>query len=157
MGYTTEFSGVFKLDRPLDEETKSFLLKFSKTRRMGRNVDPKYGIEGEFYVDGSGDYGQEHDDNIIDYNVPPKTQPSLWCDWVPSDNGTAIKWNGGEKFYCYIEWLRYIIKNFLQPKGYLLNGTVLYRGEDITDQGKIVCKDNVLTKRPTLKLASLEE
>ena len=124
---------------------------------MGRNVDPKYGIEGEFYVDGSGDYGQEHDDNIIDYNVPPKTQPSLWCDWVPSDNGTAIKWNGGEKFYCYIEWLRYIIKNFLQPKGYLLNGTVLYRGEDITDQGKIVCKDNVLTKRPTLKLASLEE
>jgi hypothetical protein len=53
MGYTTDFKGSFKLDKSLTGEDRVYLNKFSETRRMARNVNPKYGIEGEFYVDGS--------------------------------------------------------------------------------------------------------
>jgi hypothetical protein len=48
VGCSTAFGGVFKLDRPLDDETYEFLVKLSQTRRMARNVGPEYGDEGEF-------------------------------------------------------------------------------------------------------------
>ena len=34
MGYTTDFTGQFDLDKPLDDETYEFLCKFNSTRRM---------------------------------------------------------------------------------------------------------------------------
>ena len=68
MGYTTDFTGAFDLDKPLDDDTYNFLVKLSETRRMARNVDAKYGIQGEFYVDGSGIMGQGEEQNIISYN-----------------------------------------------------------------------------------------
>jgi hypothetical protein len=58
----------------------------------------------------------------------------------------GIEWDGGEKFYDYVEWLEYIINNFLAPKGYVLNGECPYQGEDSDDVGKIVVKDNVVTR-----------
>ena len=58
MGYTTEFQGKFKLNKRLDEKTHEFLVNLSSTRRMSRNVDDIYGIEGEFYVEGDGFRGQ---------------------------------------------------------------------------------------------------
>ena len=86
--------------------------------------------------------GQDHDDSIIDYNDPPQGQPGLWCQWIPSDDGTEILWNGGEKFYHYTEWLEYIIDNFLAPNGYVLNGEVYWYGEESDDIGKIIVSDN---------------
>jgi hypothetical protein len=146
MGYTTEFSGRFLLSKPLDKELHSYLLQFAQTRRMKRDTsqlyqDPDnhkdYGIEGEFYVGGLGDFGQDEDPSIIDYNKPPSTQPSLWCQWVPSEDGTGIEWDGGEKFYNYKEWIKYILKNFLIPKGYDISGKVHYQGEDPDDFGDL--------------------
>jgi hypothetical protein len=144
MGYTTDFSGSFKLNKKLDKETHEFLTKFSETRRMKRRLPAKYGVEGEFFVDGTGMFGQDRDDTIIDYNRPPATQPGLWCQWIPSEDGTAIEWNGGEKFYEYIPWIKYIIANFLAPKGYVLNGEVQWQGEDSDDQGIIEIVNNVV-------------
>jgi len=145
MGYTTDFFGTFKIDKPLTDELKTFLTKFSETRRMKRNVDEmEYGIEGEFYVNGGGDYGQAPEDNIVDYNYPPRTQPGLWCQWIPNEDGDEILWNGCEKFYHYDEWLNYIIHKFLKPNGYTLNGKVRYEGEDSTDIGYIIVEDNVV-------------
>lgn len=146
MGYTTEFDGVFNLNKPLDMKTHNFLTKLAETRRMARNLPEKYGVEGEFYVDGSGDFGQAQEPSIIDYNRPPKTQPGLWCKWVPNEDGTAIEWSGAEKFYDYVEWLEYIIKNFLAPKDYVLNGDVKYEGEDSEDFGIIHVVDNVVER-----------
>ena len=143
MGYDTTFKGRFTLDKPLDDETYTFLLKFNETRRMARKVDPKYGVEGEFYVDGKGYMGQDDDDNIIDHNRPPSTQPSLWCQWKPSEDRMGIEWDEGEKFHCYREWLAYIIKNFLTPKGYVLSGKVHYQGEDDFDYGDIDAADPI--------------
>lgn len=60
----------------------------------------------------------------------------------------GIAWNGHEKFYDYVEWLEYLVENFLKPWGYKLNGTVTWQGEDSGDFGKIIVKENVVsTKR----------
>lgn len=145
MGYTTDFEGSFELNKPLTVKDKAYLEKFSETRRMARNVNPKYGIEGEFYVDGSGFSGQGHEENIINYNNPPKTQPGLWCQWVPNKEGTAIEWNGAEKFYAYTEWIIYLIEKILRPRKYILNGEVKWQGEEASDFGKIIIKNNVVS------------
>lgn len=147
MGYTTDFEGKFKFNKPLDIETFNFLRKLNETRRMARNVGPEYGVEGEFYVDGGGMAGQDNEDNIIDYNTPPKTQPGLWCQWVPTEDGKYLEWDGGEKFYYYVEWLQYIIDKILKPRKYKLSGEVEWQGEDSSDFGKIVVKNNVITTK----------
>lgn len=144
MGYTTDFYGSFKLNKKLDSKTKRFLQKLNETRRMKRKLPPKYGIEGEFFVDGHGFMGQDDDDTVIDHNQPPITQPSLWCSWRPNDEGTEIAWDGSEKFYCYIEWIRYLIVSVLAPANYVLNGTVEWQGEDYSDKGVIIVSDNVV-------------
>jgi len=146
MGYTTEFRGRFELNKKLDADTMNFLKKFAETRHMKRYFpNNKHGVDGEFYVDGGGSFGQDHDDSVVDYNDPPSTQPSLWCQWVPSDDGMGIQWDGNEKFYAYEKWLLYIIKNFLAPKGYLLNGVVSWQGENPSDLGDLEVVDNVIT------------
>jgi hypothetical protein len=144
MGYTTDFEGSFKLNKKLDDDTLLYLQKFNETRRMKRKLPLEYGIDGEFFVDGSGLYGQGEEDNVVDHNRPPRTQPGLWCQWRPSDDGMTIQWDGGEKFYDYIEWLQYIVKNFLAPKQYVLNGQVTFQGEDNEDFGIINVENNVI-------------
>lgn len=72
--------------------------------------------------------------------------PGYYCQWVPTEDGIGIEWDGGEKFYEYVEWLEYIIKHFLEPKGYVLNGAVRYQGEEIGDVGRIEVKDNQVTQ-----------
>jgi hypothetical protein len=148
MGYTTDFKGGLSFSRPLTEKEIEFINEFSRTRRMGRVVTnlpkPKkdfimgsYGVEGEFYID-------DEAKGIIDYNRPPKTQPGLWCQWVVSEDGDQLEWDGGEKFYNYTEWLVYMVKNFFEPWGVKLNGTIEWRGEDWDDHGKIKVKKSLI-------------
>ncbi len=70
MGYTTDFEGSFNITPVLSQKDNEFLTKFSETRRMARNVGPEYGIEGEFYVDGTGWAGQDSDKNVINKKNP---------------------------------------------------------------------------------------
>jgi len=86
------------------------------------------GDEGAYFVGGLGLRGQDADPSVTDHNTPPgqlsyggvenefrdryeerqrrieagECQPGLWCQWIPSDDGTAIEWDGGEKFYEYV-------------------------------------------------------
>ena len=125
------------------------------------------GLEGAYFVGGSGFCGQDRDASILEYNDPPAGQPGLWCQWVPnqkdketwtrSEDGTEIGWNGAEKFYCYIEWLQYIIDHFLKPWGYVLNGEVEWQGERRDDTGLIVVNDNVVTKKVGRAVYKTEE
>lgn len=101
MGYTTEFEGVIKVDPPLSQEEMYYLTMFSDTRRMKRNSGP-YFVGGEGYGEG----------DVIDSNSPPIGQPGLWCQWIPTDDGTGIEWDGGEKFYNAAEWMQYLIDHF---------------------------------------------
>ena len=143
MGYTTEFNGSFNISPNLTYEHMEFLTKLSQTRRMARNVGPEYGIEGEFYADGKGDFGQAHDSTIIDYNTPPKTQPGLWLQWIPISNN-KLAWDECEKFYCYVEWLQYLIDKFFKPNKYILNGSVTFQGETPSDYRTIEVNNNVI-------------
>lgn len=146
MGYTTEFDGKFTFDKNLDKETFTLLKGLSETRRMKRRIDDVYGVDGEFYVGGEGFYQFENrDDTIVDNNTPPASQPSLWLQWTPTETGRHLEWDGGEKFYNYIEWLEYIIEKVLIPNGYKLNGEVKYYGEETNDKGTITIIDNDIT------------
>jgi len=174
MGYTTDFEGSFKLDKPLSLIHNAYLTAFAESRRMKRDVTkiplitidvsdfaegdviakledaPKenlhvlaglpLGNEGGYFVGGE-------DISILDYNREPQGQPGLWCQWVPNEDGTEIEWDGGEKFYNYVEWLEYIIDNFLKPWGYKLNGAVKWFGEEPEDLGCIVVNDNVVKSK----------
>ena len=66
--------------------------------------------------------------------------PGYWCQWVI--NGNKLVWDGGEKFYNYVEWLEYLIDNYFAPNDYVLNGEVEYQGEDYDDFGRIIVTDN---------------
>lgn len=152
MGYTTEFEGCFHLDKPLTGAQKNYINRFAETRRMKRNtallpedlfcksVGLPLGSQGEFFVAATGFMGQDPDPSIMDFNTPPSTQPSLWCHWVT--DGETIFWNGGEKFYDYVDWIKYMISSFFIPWGYKLNGTVEWQGEEYSDCGKIIITDN---------------
>ena len=142
MGYTTDFSGRFELNQQLSPKMAQYLKLFNETRRMKRNTDEVFGVQGEFYVFGGGDFGQDHEPNIIDFNEPPTTQPSLWNQWTPTQDGMGIEWDNGEKFYNYTEWLVYLIHKILAPNGYILNGVVEYSGEEMGDVGEIVVVNN---------------
>lgn len=78
-----------------------------------------------------------------------RTRPEIpdypWCQWVPNEDGTAIVYTENEisGYYC-TEWLAYIVKTFLEPWGYVLNGRATWSGEDYSDPdlGVIVVRDN---------------
>jgi hypothetical protein len=108
MGYTTEFEGSVSISPPLNAHEIAYLRKFAASRRMDR-------ARGPYLVDGSGPFGHGRDDDIRDFNKPPAGQPGLWCRWEPTKDGTAIKWNGAEKFYYAEEWMTYLIDMFLKP------------------------------------------
>lgn len=86
-------------------------------------------------------YDNRHGDNIHQN----EDYPSYYCQWLVNDSGTFIEWDGGEKFYGYIGWLKYIVKHVLEPNGYALNGEVKYRGEDFDDVGSIKIENNNIT------------
>lgn len=47
---------------------------------------------------------QKH--HIFKCDRPPRSQPGLWCQWGPRDDGAQILWVGSEKFYNYVDWLQ---------------------------------------------------
>jgi hypothetical protein len=159
MGYDTQFRGQFNLDKPLKPEHLAYLRKFNETRRMKRDADKALvlldtiridaelpvGEDGQYFVGGRGFAGQDDDKSVLNHNAPPEGQPGLWCKWEPNKNGTAIEWDGAEKFYDYIQWIEYLIEHFLKPWGYKLNGKVNWNGENVGDLGTIKIKNNVVT------------
>lgn len=190
MGYTTDFNGSFKLNRPATVAEKNYINTFSRIRHMRRDVNilmdlykgshgllgtsaethtPEqiYGVEGAYFAKDDNNYGQDRDNSILDYNQPPNQLgfdntvsfderwkenqkrvnegscvPALWCQWVLNDEGTEVEWDGGEKFYEYIAWIKYLITHFFQPWGIVLNGEVEWSGEERGDIGKIVITNN---------------
>src|SRR5262245_42947899 len=136
MGYTTIFSGRFELDKSLKPEQITYLKQFSETRHMLWRLDIIEKISDPIReavglpLGEDGCYFVARDDFSLaeDANRPTKSQPSLYCKWISSDDGKGIEWDGREKFGWYWEWLWYLIKHFLKPWGYTLNGSVPYQG-----------------------------
>lgn len=157
MGYTTDFDGSIAIEPPLNEHEISFLLDFNGSRRMLRT-------KGPLHADPGADFGQARSADIQDYNRPPEGQPGLWCQWVPTEDGGAIEWDGGEKFYDSPTWMSYLIDQLLSPAArafieehqsederlrhftcdHVLNGTINAQGEDPGDRWRLVVTDNAV-------------
>lgn len=151
MGYTTEFFGSVEIKPPLNEAERSYLHRFAATRRMDRE-------RGPYYVEGGGYRGQDHDPDVRDPNKPPPGQPGLWCQWVPNEDGTAIEWDGGEKFYEAEQWMVFLIEHFLKPGArvadasdsqfegfsfdHILNGEIGAQGEEYDDRWLLRVEQN---------------
>ena len=112
VGYTTDFTGQFDLDKQLTLDDFRLL------------------------EDLSGTDGRDEDEC-----------PDAYCQWEPTKDGRGIRWDGGEKFYLYPEWLQWIIDQVLTPKGYVLTGQVAFRGEDTGDRGTLVIEDGKVVSR----------
>jgi len=151
MGYTTEFEGRIAVDPPLAKAEIEYLKKFAGTRHMDRS-------NGPYFVDGTGDFGQGTnwmgDPDVVDRNKPPAGQPGLWCQWVPTDDGKFIEWDGNEKFYNAEEWMTYIIDHFLAPRakaigyvpgvkgGHICSGKIVAQGEAVSDRWELIVRKN---------------
>jgi hypothetical protein len=158
VGYTTSFSGSVRISPPLNAEEIAFLTKFNETRRM-------HCQQGPYYVDRGGFMGQDHDLDVLDYNRPPPGQPGLWCKWRPTEDGTKIVWDGGEKFYDSPEWMKYIIAHFLAPgaiakselpflqANHTVSGTIEAQGEESDDRWDLVVQDNRVFTRAYERVA----
>jgi len=156
---TTDFDGELAVTPALTKDQVAYLNKFAHTRRMQRDealclyaienddsdseairllkrVGLPVGPEGCYFL-GSGDFGQDRDKTVVNYDGPPSGQPGLWCQWIVNEDGDVIYWDGGEKFYSYVEWLRYIVEHFLKPWGCSITGEISWFGEDSTDRGMI--------------------
>ena len=155
MGYSTDFIGSLKFNKDVPIELQRYINRFSCTRRMPRDnakikeIYPNWkelcffgelGTMGEYFVP----YGHnDYDDSVIDHNgFRVSVHPGLWCQWVIE--GNELVWDGGEKFYNYVEWLQYLIDNFFDPLGYELSGDIAWQGEDPDDCGVIHVANNYI-------------
>jgi len=111
MGYTTTFTGTFKLSKLPGAETIVALRQF---------------------------------ENLTETNLPG--QPDSYCQWVLTPDCRGIKWDGGEKFYHYEEWLQYLMDTFLKHEGITLSGEVKFKGEDPGDRGVLTVKDGKVVR-----------
>jgi len=91
--------------------------------------------------------------------------PGYYCQWIATEDGTAIEWDGAEKFYDSVEWMEYLIQNFLGPgirvtagrtpetaaltvlkRNHILNGVIDANGEEAGDIWRLVVKDNQVSR-----------
>jgi hypothetical protein len=115
MGYETTFEGKFTFDRPLTPEHKAVLDELAQAEHVaGEDGKPARGA-GE----------------TVSY-----------CQWTPTPDGRGLHWDMGEKFYCWQQWLEYIIERHLKPWGYTLGGQVRWQGEETGDAGVIYVRGN---------------
>ncbi len=154
MGYTTDFSGSFQFNKKPDQKLIDYINTFTNTRHFTYDVekikakipfwrifslDENLGEKGEFIVDKNRILDVFQGPFTIDYNDSGNC-PSLWAQWEIADD--ELVWDQGEKFYYYVDWLRFYIKNFFEPNGIVLNGVVYYYGEEYGDCGYIIADNN---------------
>ena len=106
---------------------------------MGYNTD----FAGQFFLDRP--LTSEHLDLLEEY-----LEEHDGCQWVPNEERTAVEWDGNEKFYDYSCELRDLIDGFLKPLDYVVNGVVIWTGDDTRDVGTLYVKDNLVTVLPGL-------
>jgi hypothetical protein len=142
MGYTTSFEGQVTVDPQLNPAEIAYLAEFADSRRHQRPDGPYSTADCAYDYPG--------------YNTPPEGQPSLWCNWESTDDGTGIRWNGAEKFYSATAWMQYLIDHFLKPGAaaqgqpgfekftfdHTVTGLIKAQGDETGDTWELVVVDN---------------
>lgn len=120
MGYSTDFTGRLNFSRPLT------VPEFRQLERLAN-------------------YDSKDDGYYATFTDTPETIPDAYLQWQPTEDGEGLEWNGGEKFYEYIHWLRWLVKHYFKPRDIVLNGQIQWQGEEIGDVGIIKVVDNKVT------------
>lgn len=149
MGYTTEFEGRVTVTPPLNPAEIAYLNAFADTRHIdGRDV---------YDVSDRGPRG----------NVPGPEVPGYYCQWVPTEDGTGIKWDGSEKFDYSVEWMQFLIDHFLRPGAHAqgrpgfegfafdhtVNGRIEAQGERVGDVWTLVANRNCVAEVRSIEVA----
>jgi hypothetical protein len=108
MGYTTDFLGHIDITPSLNEHEAAYLSAFRHSRHWDRPGGPYDVAANPFAEDGR---GVDRDA----YNSLGQGKPQLYCQWEVCWDGCCLTFDGGEKFYQPIRWLRYLIDHFLVP------------------------------------------
>ena len=84
----------------------------------------------------------------VEHNNDNSIVPRGWNSWDyrerHGEEWLHIEENG--KHYYEEQWLNFLISQFFKPKGYLLNGNIVWIGEDGWDLGAMRVKDNVVER-----------
>ena len=166
MNYINKFSGTRRVKRDVNKLMQMFNGEYGHPTPINNTPEGIYGNDGAYFIGGKGFAGQDHDESVIGGSTPPGQltykeldelgkswshnnklseeglcQPGLWCQWILRDEET-LAWDEGEKFYEYINWLKYLINHFFAKWGIELNGEIYWDGEDCEDKGLIVVENN---------------
>lgn len=157
MGYITKFDGKITVEPPLNAAEVEYLRRFANSRRVDRE-------DGPYCAPDDGQFGQSNAGGVKNHNMPPAGQPGLWCNWEPTEDGTAIQDSDLEaSAYNPEEWMQYLIDHFLKPGAvayrtsdpqfneftfdHVLNGTIDAEGEEPGDIWRLKVRDNVVTRQ----------
>jgi hypothetical protein len=155
-GYTTDFLGHIEIEPPLNDAEMSYLSAFHHSRRWDRPGGP-YEVPGNPFVE------ESPQGDIDAYNRPAPGQPQLWCQWQVCWDGCCLTFDGMEKFYAPVPWLRYLIEHFLAPTAkasltglrifeqftfnHTLDGLMIGNRRDTREMFAISVEDNVVRER----------
>ncbi len=131
MGYSTNFTGRFNFNRPLT------VPEFRQLESMA-------------------DYHKQGEGYLKNFTDTPDRLPDSYLQWQPTEDGQGLEWNGGEKFYEYVHWLRWLIKHYFMPRDIVLNGDIQWQGEETGDIGILRVIDNKVTSHK-LKVQGMVE
>ena len=140
MGYDTDFYGRIAIVPPLNQAERDYLRRFVPIHPEDRECGP-YALNGR--------RGEGHSDPP-NHNASVGSQPDSWCQWISSEDGSSLEWDGEEKFYEAERWMAYLIEHFLRPGAraqlvtdpqlaafsfdHVLNGEIGAIGEDPDDR-----------------------
>ncbi len=108
MGYTTDFLGHIDIEPALNEHEQAYLAAFGHARHFDRPGGP-YVVPGNPFAD------DREGVDVDSYNRSGEGKPQLHCGWIVSPDGCCLSFDGTEKFYEPVRWLRYLIEHFLVP------------------------------------------
>jgi hypothetical protein len=69
-----------------------------------------------------------------------------YMQWVPTVSLCGIVWDGNEKFYDYISWMKWLC-GWLGHRGVYATGEIAWQGEERGDLGKITVIENSVTHK----------
>jgi hypothetical protein len=75
-----------------------------------------------------------------------RNPPSYYCQWEPTKNGKALKWDGNEKFYGSFEWMETIVA-WLAERGYRCEGVISASGEETGDIWQLTVRNNRVSRQ----------
>lgn len=159
MGYSTAFTGQFALSRPLTaDECATLRALYEHRHEEEEDLPLPYVVAGDCPV-----LIERTLKNRTYYGEAPgilsKKFPSFYCQWVLSPDQRALEWDQGEKFYCYVGWLQYLISHFFAPWGVTLDGTIKWKGDMRGDSGSIRVEGNriIVNTQVTKTTSELEQ